>query len=144
MKKVFFVPLIFCCLVVTAQVKTPHPPKQIQSKVTSSEDMVFQKVEVEATFPGGLEGWKKYLMANLNANVPSDNNAKRGQYNVIIRFVVDKDGSVSDIKAETNNGHGMEKEVIRIIQNGPKWNPAVQNGLTVRAIKRQPVTFVVQ
>jgi periplasmic protein TonB len=146
MKKVFFVPLVFCCLVVTAQVKElpPPPEQQTTTAQSSSEDMIFSQVEIEATFPGGFQGWKKYLETNLNANVPSNNNAKRGRYKVIIRFTVDKDGTLSDIRSETNVGFGMEREVIRIIKNGPKWTPGMQNGQIVKSVKRQPVTFLVQ
>jgi antitoxin component YwqK of YwqJK toxin-antitoxin module len=100
--------------------------------------------EVEASFPGGAKEFRKFLEQNLNANTPVDNGAPAGIYTVIVKFVVGKDGSISDITAETNHGFGMEKEVIRMIRLSPKWEPAMQHGRKVNAYRRQPVTFVVE
>lgn len=61
----------------------------------------------------------------------------------MVKFIVSKDGSISDVQAETNFGYGMEKEAIKVIQKGPKWTPALQNGRHVNAFRRQPITFVV-
>ena len=108
-----------------------------------AEDFVFTKVEQEAEFPGGPGAWGNYLRKNLNGNVPNDNNAPAGSYTVIIRFIVAKDGSISDVTPETSLGYGMEKEAVKIIQRGPKWTPALQNGNVVKAYRRQPVTFQV-
>ncbi len=108
------------------------------------ENKIFTKVEQEAEFPGGQGAWRRYLENNLNANAPIDGGAAPGTYTVIVKFVVSKDGTLSDITAETNNGSGMEKEAIRAIQRGPKWKPALQNGRNVNAYRRQPITFVVQ
>jgi protein TonB len=107
------------------------------------ENTTFSRVEIEAEFPGGLPAWKAYLMKNLNAAVPLKKNAPTGRYQVMIRFIVAKDGSISGITPETHHGYGMEEEVVRIIKKGPKWKPAVQNGKLVNAYRRQPVTFVV-
>jgi periplasmic protein TonB len=79
----------------------------------------------------------------LNAQVTQDNNAPPGVYQVIVRFIVAKDGSISDVVAETNHGYGMEKEAVRAISKGPKWTPAQQNGNIVKAYRRQPITFQV-
>ena len=107
------------------------------------KDSVFTRDEIEADFPGGKQRWVTFLKMNLNANVPVDNNAPEGTYTVIVRFIVKVDGTIDDIKAETNHGYGMEREVIRIIDQGPKWLPAVQYGRRVNAYRRQPVTFVI-
>lgn len=113
-------------------------------KVSDDENKVFTKVEVEAAFPGGESAWRRYLQNNLNANAPVDNNAPEGTYTVVIRFIVGRDGSISDVAAETNHGYGMEQEALKIIKKGPKWTPAIQNGRNVNAYRRQPITFVVQ
>ena len=107
------------------------------------DDRTFVKVDVEASFPGGGDAWRGYLMKNLHANVPIKNKAPEGKYMVIVRFIVAKDGSISNALAETNHGYGMEKEVLRIIKRGPRWIPASQDGRLVNAYRRQPVTFVV-
>jgi protein TonB len=67
-----------------------------------------------------------------------------GTYQVIVKFIVSKDGSISDVQAETKHGFGMEDEAVKIIKRGPKWTPALQNGRNVNAYRRQPITFVVE
>lgn len=112
-------------------------------KVEDDEGKVFNKVEVEAAFPGGEGAWRRYLEKNLDPNAPIDNGAPQGTYQVIIKFIVSKDGSISDVQAETKYGYGMEAEALKIIKKGPKWTPALQNGRHVNAYRRQPITFVV-
>ncbi len=112
--------------------------------VEDDEGKVFNKVEIEAAYPGGTAAWTKYLRNNLDANTPVDNGAAEGTYTVIVRFIVSKDGSISDVVAETKHGFGMEDEAKKIIKKGPKWTPAQQNGRYVNAYRRQPITFVVQ
>ena len=98
-------------------------------------------VEVDAKFTGN---WEKFLMRNLNGNVPGDNGAPAGSYTVIIQFVVDLEGNVSDIKALTAHGYGMEDEAMRVLRKATKWEPAIQNGHNVKAYRKQPITFVVE
>lgn len=107
-------------------------------------DSVFTREEREASFPGGDDGWRRYLQKNLNPNVPINNGARAGKYTVIIRFIVRKDGSLDGISAETKNGYGMEEHVIKLIKRVPKWIPAIQYGRYVSAYRRQPVVFVVE
>lgn len=117
--------------------------KAIQEEKTTSFDVIIDKPEIEASFPGGGIAWRRYLERNINGNVPVQNKAPEGSYTVIIQFQVDKQGNISDIKGLTNHGYGMEKEVIRLISAGPKWAPAIQNGRIVNSYKKQPVTFFV-
>ena len=108
------------------------------------ENKVFTKVEVDATYAGGDAAWRRYLSNNLDSEVPGSNGAPAGSYTVIVRFIVAKDGSVSDVVAETNFGYGIEQESVRAIKKSGKWTPAIQNGRNVTAYKRQPITWVVQ
>lgn len=107
-------------------------------------DSVFTREEHEATFPGGEAGWRSYLEKNLNPSTPIEHGAPIGTYEVIVKFIVDKDGSISDVVAETRHGYGMENEVVRIIQKGPSWVPATQYGRKFKAYRRQPITFYVK
>jgi len=111
-----------------------EPPKDIN-------DVPFTKVEVEAKFNGN---WEKFIRTNLDPMVPVDKGAPVGKYNVIIQFVVDLDGNVSDIKPLTAYGYGMESEAVRVLRKAVKWEPAIQNGHHVKAYCRQPITFVVE
>ena len=112
-------------------------------KKDDDENKIFNKVEVEAAFPGGDAGWLRYVKNNIDPNTPIDGGAPEGTYTVIVRFIVSKDGSISDVVAETKHGYGMEAEAVKAIKKGPKWTPAIQNGRNVNAYRRQPVTFVV-
>lgn len=105
---------------------------------------IFEKVEIEPSFPGGEAAWKRYLQKNLSGFNPADSGATEGSYTVIVQFIVHEDGFISDVKALTNFGHGMEGKAIELIRKGPKWEPAVQNGHKVTAYKKQKVTFVIQ
>jgi protein TonB len=125
-------------------VQAPVDEPKVIDVPTDDEGKVFNKVEIEAEYPGGAAAWGKYLRNNLDANTPVDNGASEGTYTVVVRFIVSRDGSISDVVAETKHGFGMEAEAIKIIKKGPKWTPAQQNGRYVNAYRRQPITFVVQ
>jgi len=107
------------------------------------EKVIFTKVELEASFPGGEKEWKLFLEKNLDPMTPIQNGAPVGIYKVIVQFIVDRSGVVSDIRALTNFGYGMESEVIRIFKKSPNWQPAMQNQRTVKAYRIQPVIFIV-
>ncbi len=139
-----FLTAIFISFNAFTQVTDSIYNSKTDEKIIENQDnLVFQKVDIEASFPGGAKGWRVYLEKNLNANIPIKNNAPNGKYTVIVKFIVNKNGDISDITAETNFGFGMEKEVIRVIKKGPKWNPGSQNGRKVNSIRRQPVTFLI-
>ena len=116
----------------------------IEEKKEDDENKIFEKVEVEAAFPGGEGAWKKFLERNLRADVATENGAPAGSYTVWVQFVVDKEGNVSDVKALTNHGYGMEDEAVRVIKKGPQWKPAIQNGRQVKAYRKQPITFQIE
>lgn len=118
--------------------------KGIVEEKKEDENKIFEKVEIEATFKGGESAWRKYLERNLNPSAPVDNGAPEGMYTVYVQFVVSKDGSISDVKALTKHGYGMEDEAVRVIKKGPAWTPAIQNGRSVNAYRKQPITFQVQ
>lgn len=112
----------------------------IDDKPIEKDPPPFTVVEVAAKFSGN---WINFLLKNLNANVPVDNNAPVGTYSVIIQFVVDREGFVSEVKALTNQGFGMEEEALRVIKKASKWEPAIQNGYKVKAYHKQVITFQV-
>lgn len=88
--------------------------------------------------------WVKFLERNLQSTVPVDNGAPVGRYKVIVQFVVDIDGTVSDIKPLTSLGYGMEEEAVRVLKKAVKWEPAIQNGRQVKAYRRQVIIFEVE
>jgi len=112
-------------------------------KVEEDYDKVFTVVQIPAEFPGGLSAWTKYLQRNLNSDIPVQNGAPAGKYTVVVSFIVDKTGTISDVQAENDMGYGTKDEAVRVIKRGPSWKPAVQNGRNVTYRARQQVTFVV-
>ena len=95
----------------------------------------------EATYPGGVDAWSRYLGNNLRADVAARANAPVGDYTVIVQFTVETDGKLSNIKALTNYGFGMEEEALRVIKFSGKWIPSENNGIKVKAFRKQPITF---
>ncbi|MCY7420317.1 MAG: energy transducer TonB [Chitinophagaceae bacterium] len=114
-------------------------------KVEEDYDKVFTKVEKEAKFPGGLDGWKRYLERNLNANVAADDGAPIGNYSVKVQFIVDKTGNISNVQAidKPKACPSCGPEAEKVIKRGPKWEPAVQNGRNVIYQAIQFITFQV-
>lgn len=103
-------------------------------------DKTFVKVEIESEYPGGAAAWLRYL--NRNFRYPDDglNNLIEGT--VIVQFIVDKDGNVSDVQAISGpNDGGLRQEAMRVIRKSGIWIPAIQNGRKVRSYKQQPVIF---
>ncbi|MCX6300527.1 MAG: hypothetical protein NTY72_15710, partial [Bacteroidetes bacterium] len=117
----------------------------LDSNVNGKEnyEKVFTVSQVPASFPGGLSAWVKYLERNLNRDLPVKNGAVVGKYTVIVSFIVDKNGGISDVKAENDPGYGTAEEAKRMIIKGPNWVPATQNGLNVVYRHKQSITFVV-
>ncbi|HMT73472.1 MAG TPA: N-acetylmuramoyl-L-alanine amidase [Chitinophagaceae bacterium] len=114
-----------------------------KKNLVNNENKIFDKVEIEASFPGGNANWRQYLERNMNPDVPINNKAPNGAYTTITMFIVAIDGSISDIRPLTRHGYGMEEEAIRVISKGPKWVPAIVNGKPVKSYRKQPITFQV-
>ncbi|MET0462728.1 MAG: T9SS type A sorting domain-containing protein [Chitinophagaceae bacterium] len=101
-------------------------------------------VEVDPAFPGGASAWYGFLAKNLDAASPARSNAPAGEYTVYVRMKVSEEGRLSDFKALTNHGFGMEAAAIHALENSPYWNPGYRNGKAVNSIKTQAFTFVVK
>jgi protein TonB len=81
-------------------------------------------------FPGGSDAWVEYLNSKLNYNVPINNNAPSGQYQINYKFSVNKVGVIEDLIFDNDPGYGIKQEVTRVLTNKkmPKWTPASING----------------
>lgn len=140
----------FPALLIHLVISTISAPVFAQNTSTTAKDSleddqveIFDRVEIEASYPGGETAWRRFLEQNLNAAVPANKKAPVGVYTVVVQFVVDKEGKISAIKPLTAYGYGMEEEVVRILRKAPRWNPAIQDGRQVKAYRKQPVTFMV-
>ncbi len=110
-------------------------------KANKDIDEIYVTVQKQAEFPGGMAEWNKYLHHHLNADTPNDNGAPPADYTVTVSFIVDRYGRISDVKADNDPGYGTKAEAIRVIQKGPNWIPAEQNGHAVVYRQRQNITF---
>lgn len=104
---------------------------------------IFTETQTPAHFPGGEEAWQKYLQRNLNRDMIVEKGGPPGKYTAEVSFIVDKEGNLSDIHAENDPGYGTREEAVRIIEKGPKWVPAEQNGKKVIYKHKQKITWMV-
>lgn len=102
---------------------------------------IYYVVQSPAEYPGGMDAWRKFLERNLNRDLPIDNGAPPADYTVVISFTVDKEGKVSDLKAENDPGYGTKDEALRVIRKATNWVPAQQNGRKVNYRHKQAITF---
>ena len=93
-------------------------------------------IEVKPDFPGGIE--KFYKFVGKNYQVPEEEGLKG---KVFVSFVVEKDGSLTDIKVIRDIGYGTGKEAIRVLRSCPRWNPGEQNGKKVRVLYSLPINI---
>ena len=116
------------------------PPVVETEKV--EEDVIHVTAEIMPEFPGGMAALMKYLGANIKYPTISQEMGSMGR--VIVQFVVDKDGTITNPTVARGVDAYLDKEAIRVISSMPKWNPGVQNGKKVRVKYTVPVVFRLQ
>src|SRR5450631_3141550 len=107
-------------------------------KDNTDYDKTFTKVEIESDYPGGTAAWQRYLQKNLVYPEEAQNNEIQGQ--VVVKFIVDKEGKVSEVEA-ISGPNELRDEAMRVIRKSGSWTPAVQNGRKVKSYKSQPINF---
>jgi len=107
-------------------------------KENADDDAIFRKVEIESSYPGGPAAWQRFLHKNLRFPDEASENGVSGT--VIVQFIVDKDGNVSNVEA-ISGPQELRAEAIRVIKKSGQWTPAIQNGNKVRSYKNQPLGF---
>lgn len=107
----------------------------------NSEGMIFTVVEEEpASFPGGEDEMYKFIAKNLQ--YPEEAKKKGIEGKVHVSFVVEVDGSITDVKVLRDIGGGCGEAAVRVVKSMPKWNPAKQNGEYVRMLMILPFSFM--
>ena len=104
-----------------------------------TEEEIFIVVEVSPEFPGGLDSLYNFIYSNLRYPQVAKDNAIEGR--VFITFVVEKDGSITNVRILRDIGGGCGQEAKRVVEMMPKWIPGKQNGKTVRVQYNLPITF---
>jgi protein TonB len=117
------------------------------------DEAPFTKVEIDAEFPGGTSAWTKHVSREIERN--SDEIMEDGKSGtVVVLFIVDKEGAVSEVRALpcgeagvpncVGPGSKLAEVAVAAVKKGPKWKPAIQNGKSVKAYRRQPVTYRIE
>lgn len=117
----------------------PYVPPVVQEEEEIKEDQVFVVVESMPSFPGGNVALLNYLNSNLKYPALAKEMGISGR--VFVSFVVEKDGSVTDIQILRGIGGGCDEEAIRVVKNMPKWIPGRQRSIPVRVRFNLPVKF---
>ena len=117
------------------EIAAPEPPKHEEE-----QNKIFEVVEQQPQFPGGsVNGW---LADHIKYPVVAAENGISGR--VVVQFVVERDGSVSQVRVVRGVDPSLDKEAQRVISSMPKWIPGKQNGQAVRSRFTVPVTFRLQ
>ena len=115
------------------------PPPAPKEEVTQK---VFDVVEVMPSFPGGQGALIQYLNSHVKYPVVAQENGIQGR--VTISFVVERDGSITDVKVARSVDPSLDKEAARVVSSMPRWTPGKQNGSAVRVKFNVPVVFKLQ
>ncbi|GGA88202.1 energy transducer TonB [Puia dinghuensis] len=102
------------------------------------EDGIVDIVQIESSYKGGMAAWQRFLLKNFR--VPQATEDQSGDVTVVVRFIVDKEGNVSNVEAISGPAE-LQKEAVRVIRLSGKWEPAIQNGRKVKSYKTQPITI---
>ena len=111
-------------------------------KPKEEENKVFDVVEQMPSYPGGMGALMQYLSSNIKYPVIAEENGIQGR--VICTFVVERDGSITDVRIAKSVDPSLDKEAMRVVSSMPRWIPGKQNGSAVRVKYTLPVTFRLQ
>ena len=119
------------------EIPAPEPPKHVVE-----ETKIFTVVEQMPMYPGGDAALMGYLRDNIHYPTVAAENGVQGR--VVVGFVVERDGSITDVKILRGVDPSLDREAMRVVKNMPRWNPGKQNGSAVRVKYQVPVSFRLQ
>ena len=111
-------------------------------KPKEEDNKVFDVVEQMPSYPGGMGALMQYLSSNIKYPAIAEENGIQGR--VICTFVVERDGSITDVRIAKSVDPSLDKEAMRVVSKMPRWIPGKQNGSAVRVKYTLPVTFRLQ
>lgn len=121
-----------------------NAPEPVRSKPLNipqpvNRNSVYDVVEQMPSFPGGISGLRTYLNQNIRYPAEAQENCVQGR--VVVSFVVEKDGHISDVTVLRSVDPSLDKEAVRVVRNMPRWSPGKQGGEPVRVRYNVPVSF---
>ena len=107
-----------------------------------ANDKVLEKAEVMPEYPGGDQAMMDFVAKNVQ--YPQEARDKEISGRVLVSFIVEKDGSIADVKVVKGIGGGCDEEAVRVVKAMPKWKPGKDKGKPVRVSYMMPFTFKLQ
>lgn len=121
---------------------TPAPEATKSAEVEAKEPEIFERVEIQPEFAGGMEAFRSFLTKNLR--YPNAAQRSNVQGKVYLNFTVEPDGSLSNINVLRGIGFGCDEEALRVMKLTPKWKPGKQSGRAVRVKFTMPIVFALE
>ena len=131
MKKLILMSLMAVCCLTTVNAQ--------KTVVSEKDQKVYDMVEEMPEYPGGMEALMKYLTTNVK--YPKDAVKQKIQGRVMVTFIVDTDGSITDVKVVKAVFPSIDKESVRVVKNMPKWKPGKKDGRPVKVKYTLPLAF---
>jgi periplasmic protein TonB len=134
---------LICVLLTSTLFAQPTDTNRIYTSDSSQIDL-FEMVDVKPAIDQKV--WRKFIIDSLRHIIEdaASNGIKQGIYVMKVQFIVEPDGSISEIKVLNDPGYDLAKGCENVMRASPKWNPAEKNGQKVRCYHVQPFTFVIQ
>lgn len=131
MKKLILMLLMAACCLMTANAQ--------KTVVSQTDPKVFDTVEQMPEYPGGMQAMIEFLQANMK--YPENAAKQKVEGRVLVQFVVETDGSVTDVHVAKQVFPSLDAEAIRVVQAMPKWTPGKDKGRVVRVKYNLPIVF---
>lgn len=127
-------PVVFILLCFSAK-------SQSSDTIKVNTDSVYSKPDTEAQFRGGEKKWNEYIKRTIEANIKTLIDDPQSNGVCTVNFIVDRDGSVLTAVAVNMQGSEIARVFVKAILKGPKWIPATVNGVPVKSLRKQKLTF---
>jgi protein TonB len=118
------------------------PPIEFIEVPEEEAEVIHLIVEEQPSFEGGIEAFYRYISKNLKYPNTAKRIAVEGK--VFLSFVIDKDGSITQVEVLKGIGGGCDEEAVRVLENAPRWNPGKQRGKAVKVRMQLPIVFALQ
>lgn len=147
MKKILIIMLLFSLKISLATAQNDKNTIIVSDTISemtndAQSEKVYDVVEMPPSFPGGMAALQSYIRNNIKYPVAAKKNGIEGR--VVVEFVVEKDGTLSNVKAFRPADPSLDQEAIRLVESMPKWNPGKNNGEPVNVRYTIPITFRLQ
>lgn len=132
---------LFLCIILSMVTSILFAGTHLKTDTTkrTSDSQIFTAIDIEPQYPGGVPEFYKFIVNNLKYPEVAALTGLNGK--VFISFIIEKDGTVSNVKPIKCLGAGCESEAIRVVSISPAWKPGTQNGRNVRVAYTMPITF---